>query len=562
MNHSTAKPKQPIAELSEYWISHPKSWFPSKQDQPIVDQQLWVLFSHNWIASGVNIDKDYIQIKIVDQAITPVQLSNLILYHDQLTRHFRRLGKVSEQEFVCRNQLAMQLTEKVIETSADFYLPPSLQVFMMLPYRHSCEQEKVQKSIDRIQYFRQKAHLEANTEELHGRATMSIYTSPKPYIRFLRAALKQMRQFNAPKLVDCNVVDMNAINQVRSKVTGECEHEGFDPELEFPEAMKSLRNVNITIGKHIQNHVKRDGKRNVVISASGGVDSNLLLICARQMQLRRSNFVGNVCAVHINYKNRPESDKEVEIIKWICKCVDIELYVHEMPSCLRRYMGDRAFYENEGTLHRFSGYQYLCNKLSTQNGLPSEVWLGHIKDDVLENIFANIGKRIPFHRLCGMSRTSIRNNVRIARPLLTCDKQAIWDCAREMSLVCTINTTPNWSRRGMIRNQLKPMINAVLGQGWLDGLMDLALQMRDFGQDYLREVIEPAQRDVHRVNDAIVIPGEQGVKPLVYWQMMFEKNQLPTSGKMFRSVAQRITTAQMSSNIEVKICTISHSSDK
>ena len=87
------------------------------------------------------------------------------------------------------------------------------------------------------------------------------------------------------------------------------------------------------------------------------------------------------------------------------------------------------------------------------------VILGHNLDDSLENIFSNIKKKQNYNNLFGMDLYSKEKDVHIARPLLKISKKQIIEFANEFYIPYTYDSTPSWSERGKLRDELIPFMN-------------------------------------------------------------------------------------------------------
>ena len=107
-----------------------------------------------------------------------------------------------------------------------------------------------------------------------------------------------------------------------------------------------------------------------------------------------------------------------------------------------------------------------------------DVFLGHNKSDVLENIIVNIGTR-RYANLLGMENAATAtisksgDRIRIIRPLLTFDKEEIIEEASRMHLPYTYNSTPDTCTRGLARNIVVPALNQ-FGHGITEGLFNLS----------------------------------------------------------------------------------------
>lgn len=211
--------------------------------------------------------------------------------------------------------------------------------------------------------------------------------------------------------------------------------------------------------------------RIAIVSLSGGVDS---MVIARVLSdLRNScslrslagDFAsGNrktfgVWCVHIDYGNRKESGTEAEFLRCWCQSKEIRLELLEMPEHLRRNTTCREEYESAAREIRFGLYRRL------QEHEESAILLGHHRGDIEENCLSNCLRGCSVLELAGMSADDVLHGVRVARPLLTVDKSAIYSCAATLGVPYFKDTTPKWSTRGRLRDEVLPLLRDVYGTG-------------------------------------------------------------------------------------------------
>jgi tRNA(Ile)-lysidine synthetase-like protein len=191
----------------------------------------------------------------------------------------------------------------------------------------------------------------------------------------------------------------------------------------------------------------------IIISLSGGVDSMVCLINC----IFKYPQINWIC-IHINYKNRKESDDETCFIAFICYKYNIKLYVREINEinremCKKNDMRD--IYEEYTKKIRFNCYKSIYENT---NNKPIVI-LGHNKDDCFENILTNITYETKYNNLKGMNEYSIQDNIIFIRPLLEIYKNDIYIFAKTNNIPYLKNSTPEWSQRGLIRNNIIPVLN-------------------------------------------------------------------------------------------------------
>ena len=86
------------------------------------------------------------------------------------------------------------------------------------------------------------------------------------------------------------------------------------------------------------------------------------------------------------------------------------------------------------------------------------VLLGHNKDDCFENIITNISNKYSYENLSGMEYISLIDGISYWRPMLNIYKKNIISYANNNNLKYLKDSTPKWSVRGKIRDELKPVL--------------------------------------------------------------------------------------------------------
>jgi tRNA(Ile)-lysidine synthetase-like protein len=223
-------------------------------------------------------------------------------------------------------------------------------------------------------------------------------------------------------------------------------------------------NLNHNFKYLIDKYIKKTG----IISLSGGVDSMVCLVYCMTVY----PDINWVC-VHINYKNRVVADDEAEFIANFCYKHNIKLYVREINEINRNkcMLNDmREIYEDYTRKIRFNTYKAVCKK--------PVVILGHNKDDALENILTNITYNCKYNNLKGMDDHCVCDDITFLRPLLNVPKNDIYQFAQKHSIPYVKNSTPDWSQRGKIRNNIVPVLN-----NWdkrvVPGLFNLSENIQD-----------------------------------------------------------------------------------
>lgn len=262
-----------------------------------------------------------------------------------------------------------------------------------------------------------------------------------------------------------------------------------------------------TIHKFCQkNNIYESG---AIVSLSGGVDSMVLLAILIKLS-KLYNFPIYACS--LNYNLREEQSDEMEFLKRYCDNYNINCYFREVKGYSRKKedSGSRTEFEEESRKIRFDLYKEIMTNHSC-NG----IFVGHHKDDIIENIFTNSMKGANILDLEVMKEISTIHSVNIYRPLLEYHKDIIYDLAHEYNIPYFLDTTPKWSRRGKMRNEIFPLFDNVFSKSWRVKLKDLGDQSNTWGQ-YIKEyVVNPWFNEIFFEKNQFTIPFKDQPK-LIY----------------------------------------------
>ena len=98
------------------------------------------------------------------------------------------------------------------------------------------------------------------------------------------------------------------------------------------------------------------------------------------------------------------------------------------------------------------------------------------------------------------------HGVNLFRPFLGFKKQVIYDFAHKYGVPYFLDTTPKWSKRGKLRNEIFPLLDSVFGIDWRNKLKQLGTQSNEWG-DYINNyVLDPWFKEVQLGKTGIIIP--------------------------------------------------------
>lgn len=417
--------------LYDYWFSNTNVWFnPTQLD----DEYITTAFFKEESFSLFTPKTEHTYLDNFKKGM------ELILLFDQVPRHANR---------VIKNIDCDAYTSRIVKFAQKFYykyyyyLTPNEFAFILLPFRHSKDYEKILFVIKET-----LIKIKSNTKELE-------------YKRFLKATLERY----ISQCDDTSNIDFFEPNSEIDEITdssGICELglESYKPrtiDKDIPKIFMDKFEFDKVNGGIIGGV---NGETNIkIISLSGGVDSMVMSYILTKIYGPES-----VVAVHINYNNRKECESEVEIIKLWCSFLKIKLYIRKIVELNRQQCMDlelRDLYESYTRDLRYSTYQNVARLVNSENCL---VYLGHNKDDRFENIFTNIVSQSHYSNLNGMELKTEQKFkdyiITFVRPMLNIPKSEIFSFANYCQIPHFIDSTPKWSQRGKIRDLVRPAIES------------------------------------------------------------------------------------------------------
>ena len=306
--------------------------------------------------------------------------------------------------------------------------------------------------------------------------------------------------------------------------------------LEFPTEMYKTSFDDIdssSLYKIVHKFSKSVDDENIIVSLSGGVDSMVLISLLKFCEPTKQ-----IVAIHINYKNRDETDKEEEFLETWCLDNNIIMITHVMD--IQRSTTNREFYEKETKQQRFDFYKRVMNIYSS-NG----IYLAHHKGDEQENIFSNIinGKNIL--SISAMSTIAMINDVNIYRPFITIVKSDIYEIAHKYNIPYFKDTTPDWSNRGKLRRQIFPLLQSVYGKKYLHNFTSIGKESSEWNNFIIEFIVDPfIKNNVVKTEVTIEIDIDSSIKkyPECFWDVVFKKMSIVVSKKAIGTFVYKLKT--------------------
>jgi tRNA(Ile)-lysidine synthetase-like protein len=386
-----------MTDIYNFWKNNTHFWIPKNDKQKrIADDTIYKLF--------FNYD------------VTTQNIYGKIIYLDQFSRHFSRYNNSMSEESVFKNRqeaykIVMENFDKIQYESDEIQL-----LFSCMVLKHTGHLEIA---------------LDLCEKWLNGRQ-LTLFSH---LLHFYEDTYKKCY---TKRKISSNIIESNNTYNCIYNPINICDY--YPSEYVSPEWYSTHKHLLSKTEYDKNNNLfellsNKENSKKIVVSLSGGVDSMVML-----MLLKIHGFT-NVAAVHINYGNRDVAAEECNFIINYCKKLDVKLYIYNIEK-IKRNNVSREFYESMTRFIRFSVYEYFESSI---------IYLGHILDDVIENIWTNIANCKHIDNLKKMSVYDTQMGVLLKRPFLNVDKKDIYKLSNVMKIPYLKNTTPVWSNRGKFR---------------------------------------------------------------------------------------------------------------
>ena len=464
--------------LIEFWFSKKNEhiWFQStnEDDQMIVTKFGYLIDKLQPLVKDCADCKDIEGFRWTDQ-----ELLGVILVYDQISRHVHRFfGQKYPRHHL---DIALHFSKKALDRSEMLENWDSKCVgFILLPFRHTCDVTNMRICLQIINKIMTNRESEGEKEEdgfsymrrFYQATVRDIGRKTEPTI-----APPTLLQSHIDKIVTildpCSVQKFGK-NEVKVE---EGDVEGDEERDEEKVGDRHLRLDGHPLMKTLSTNMP-SGDVHIILSVSGGKDS--MALATAMARLRDSRTIGRrikLSAVHINYMNRDTAVIEEHlVVRYVAHILGIPLYLRRITEIQRSRQRDkRKFYEMVTKEVRFRTYQQIDP--------DAYVLLGHNRDDCIENIITNLLKKQHYDNLRGMNVISEQMSVKLWRPLLSLPKTEIEDFNKLSLTPFTYDSTPKWSDRGRIRDNVIPELVKFNG-GFLESLIELANTFTEMYDSY------------------------------------------------------------------------------
>ncbi|ATZ80260.1 putative tRNA(Ile)lysidine synthase [Bodo saltans virus] len=471
-----------MQKLFNFWFNgeYQNFWFDGSRDEKIFE-----LF--------------HTELKELEDKKSTLDIRNMSLetklYHiimfDQITRNISRITKEDEKR---NDSIAFRLSLSIFIYDNEIYnYSFDKIIFVLMPFRHTDNSSHLEYIISKLNTL--KKIITEKDNELYTKfymATLKSYTDKMDTIKI----------FNSSDKCKQNDIDYN--------------------DLLHDDNCKKYKNKQLNAGKlkilnnalyySVRDFVKKYNMRRIGVSLSGGVDSMVLLNILHHMML--NGIIDIVVAIHIDYRFRDEMYDEALFLRNYCIHMGIEFVTRDVLHFQNVQINiPRTFIEDETKNMRFNLYRYAANKFNLGG-----ICLGHHKGDLIENVFMNIMKGRNILDLFMMEEIVENKNVVILRPMLDHNKEIILNIAHENNILYFKDTTPKWSFRGSIRDNIFPAI-CKFDETMLNNLYNIGHQSRQWKRIMYTNIIKPIINSVEIYEDgfSIMINYENDSFDYVVW---------------------------------------------
>lgn len=428
--------------------AYKKKWFATNDDVRSVDEEIertfgGVLRAIESATSGEEVDRESVLRAHERWTREPSTTAALVVMLDQFSRHMYRKAEDRDARVGANDRVAIIIAEDLLDNKREWLseLTVPEQVFVLMPFRHT--QKTCPRLLRCLELIDERVGLEDENREL----------------------LQKFRKTTLRCYQDLEGKQHEAGDNI-------LERQEFTPSEEVMATMSSNSLYN-TIEEFMRESMHEFGNT-IAVSLSGGVDSMVLAYI-----LKHQGY--DVVTLHIDYKNRPESTEEADFVDdWSVR--------HGMKferctvDAIRRGVTPREQYEIESRKIRYGFYK----KSGQKHGFPA-VLLGHHHGDVQENIITNLMRGANLLSVNGMDKRGVVEGVRIWRPMLPHNKVDVLDFAHTYGVPYFLDSTPTWSTRGKLRNQLVPLLEDMFGDGFMRNV-----SMIGENSDQLSEMVDNA----------------------------------------------------------------------
>lgn len=479
-------------EIYNFWFSNSSYWIPiTQKDKDKVDAEIYNRFYGLYISGALDVHNN--EFKNYKDSIS------IIIFYDQFLRHFQRHSQEDvhiNDEIIYKKRLEVinNIALKLLSNPNIFtILQEEELLFILMPFKHIKDYKYVLDTV--MRYATKPLYTYTHLSKFFNDTYKKYYTLDKIKEDLKLSCLCSCH--DATHVIGSEYTLNNLISQTLTTTSTTTE-------------IKLTKLLENTLGN----------KKVVLVSLSGGIDSNVTLYLLNKMVKNKNRNV-KLVAVHLIYGNRKESMDEFHFVQQYCNLLDVKLYYYNIEY-LKRGEIEREFYEEMTRIIRFSLYKLVPALYIEAIGAVG-TYLGHIKDDIIENIWTNIAKNQNIYNLQKMEIESVIDSVNIVRPFLHVSKEDIYEISLTYKIPYLKNTTPEWSNRGKFRNRFYKETHEQFGSNVDNKLIELSNTLHKTGTMIYNLVYKPVINSFNPSNNTINITRAiEAELDITGWQYIFE----------------------------------------
>jgi tRNA(Ile)-lysidine synthetase-like protein len=367
-----------------------------------------------------------------------------IIVLDQFTRNLYR-----DSDFRRNDKKVLELVEKMISNREDLqYEYFTQRMFVLLPLRHSKDSKNIRKVLELLEEYGNKYIYSRKLEKYIDLGTVEKYID----IRTLEKCIdpQTLERFKYATIRD--LTKATGEYKYNTKKPSPINYKNYENILDTVYGNREKLNSKIDLEGTIKEYLVKYNIKRLGVSLSGGIDSMVLLQILQKLLGK-----DNVICGYISHSNRDVAVLELEFLKEWCNNLEVQL-VYRKVDYMNRESVEREFYEEETRNIRFELYRHIV-KMYNLDG----VCLGHHRDDIGENVMMNILQGRDVVDLKGMNDRKVMYGVTICRPMLKVKKDTVWNYGYTNNVSCFVDSTPDWSWRGVLRKQIYPKLDERVG---------------------------------------------------------------------------------------------------
>ena len=340
-------------------------WFPSADAQIKADQSIQSKFTKLLQDAENNLLNDWIQ--------QPFSLCALIIILDQFSRHIYRHTTPHKND-----KRALELAEIMLENQWHIYLPVPMEIFALMPLRHSPTVVRLERVLSEIE--RRTVGQQASTDLLE-----KFRKTTTNKLEMLKdAALKSSKNSSSSSTSSGNGIIEGDYDAILER----CAFTANEMQLGTHKLVHTMKKF---LQRHIYPQQQTTSNTNtntivVAVSLSGGVDS---MVIARILVYLRDQFAAakalntggvdlvppstpvlHVVALHLDYGNRSESSQENEYVQKWCETFNITYHSRTINE-IQRSTTPRDEYEKRSRQIRYDFYRQILNQYVTATNTTS-----------------------------------------------------------------------------------------------------------------------------------------------------------------------------------------------